>query len=248
MKLTFLGTGEACDPKRANTSLLLESDSDYHLLDCGFTVPHAFFRHCRDPEQLKTLWISHFHGDHFFGVPLLLLRLWEMGRRGPLQIISAVPAEKKVRAALELAYPNFQERLRFPLYFTQLKAAGSAWPCRQLDYRVAATVHSQPAFALKITKGKKSFYYSGDGRATEEGERLMQGCDLIVHEAFTLEDRMENHGSIASCLTLLEKSGCTNMSLVHLARETREEEEALTKILSTQKGLHLAADGEQLLL
>lgn len=243
MRLTFLGTGEACDPNRANTSLLLETDSDYHLLDCGFTVPHAFFGRCQNPEQLKTLWISHFHGDHFFGVPLLLLRLWEMGRKGVLQIISGVPAEEKIRSAMELAYPNFQQRLQFPVCFTQLKP-GETYRYKDLHYMTAATIHSQPSFAVKIEKGNKSFYYSGDGRATAEAEELMQGCDLIVHEAFTLEDNMKSHGSIASCLSLQEKSGCRNMALVHLARETREGETALAKMLCEKKRIYLAADGE----
>ncbi|MBU1419877.1 MAG: ribonuclease Z [Proteobacteria bacterium] len=247
MKLTFLGTGEACDPTRPNTSLLLETDSDFHLLDCGFTVPHAFFGHCLDPEQLKTLWISHFHGDHFFGVPLLLLRLWEMGRKGPLQIISGVAADEKIWAALELAYPNFRERLQFPVCFTQLKP-GEKFRYRHLDYMLAATVHSQPSFALKIEKGNKSFYYSGDGRATTEAEELMQGCDLIVHEAFTLEDRMETHGSIASCLSLQKKSRCPKMALVHLSRQTRQEQGPLAKILSEKQRIYLADDGEQLIL
>lgn len=94
----------------------------------------------------------------------------------------------------------------------------------------------------------RSFYYSGDGRASEKAEVLMQGCDLIVHEAFTLEDEMKSHGSIASCLTLREKSGCRNMALVHLARETRKEEKALAKILAANSGIRLATDGEQLIL
>ncbi|MBU0943224.1 MAG: ribonuclease Z [Proteobacteria bacterium] len=247
MILTFLGTGEACDPDRANTSLLLESDSSYYLFDCGFTVPHAFFHHCQDPEQLKTLWISHFHGDHFFGVPLLLLRLWEMGRKGALQIISGTPAAEKIWPALELAYPDFKARLQFPVHFTQLKA-GEKFSSQDLLYRSAATIHSQPSFAVKIEKDNRSFYYSGDGRATAEGEELMKGCDLIVHEAFTLEERMENHGSVASCLRLQQKCGYSSMALVHLARETRRAEKALTKILSDTKGIHLATDGEQLIL
>lgn len=247
MKLTFLGTGEACDPNRLNTSLLLETGSDYHLLDCGFTVPHAFFDHCHDPEKLKTLWISHFHGDHFFGVPLLLLRLWEMGRKGPLHIIMGLPAEEKIWTALELAYPNFQKRLQFPVRFTQLPP-GEKFSYRDLHYMSAGTIHSQPSFALKIKKEEKSFYYSGDGRATREGKELMQGCDLIVHEAFTLEDKLESHGSIASCLSLQIKSDCNTMALVHLARETREEEKELAKIVSANKGILLPTDGEQLIL
>lgn len=247
MKITFLGTGEACDSNRPNTSLLLETGSDSHLLDCGFTVPHTFFSRCQDPEQLKTLWISHFHGDHFFGVPLLLLRLWEMGRKGPLQIISGIPAEDKIWTALELAYPNFQKRLEFPVHFIEL-TPGETFRYQDMHCMAAATIHSQPSFGLKIKQGHKSLYYSGDGRATAEAEELMQGCDLVVHEAFTLEDRMKTHGSIASCLSLQKTCGCRNMALVHLARETRNEQRSLATMLCNKKNVYLADDGEQLIL
>ncbi len=246
MKVTFLGTGEACDPKHPNTSLLLEVHTGYHLLDCGFTVPHIFFHYCRNPEQLKTLWISHFHGDHFFGVPLLLLRLWEMGRKDSLQIISAVPPEDKIKAAMELAYPNFMERINFPIHFTQL-SPGETFHHNGLTFETAGNTHSQPSFGLKACTEEKSCYYSGDGRATEEAEQLMHGCDLIVHEAFSLEDTLENHGSVAACIRLQEKSGCKQMALIHLARETREEE-TLEETLSRHRGLFLAQDGEELTL
>ena len=85
--VTFLGVGEACDERLPNTSVLIQpqnKETGSLLLDCGFTVPASFFAYNQDPEDLSAIWISHFHGDHFFGLPLLLLRLYEEGRRAPL--------------------------------------------------------------------------------------------------------------------------------------------------------------------
>ena len=75
MRVTFLGVGEACDETMPNTSVWVETEADNRrssvLLDCGFTVPPNYWQRTSDPEDLDALWISHFHGDHFFGVPAL---------------------------------------------------------------------------------------------------------------------------------------------------------------------------------
>jgi ribonuclease BN (tRNA processing enzyme) len=91
MQIHFLGVGEACDGNQPNTSILLKPDIEDTagriLLDCGFSVPHQYFSLDPSPEELEILWISHFHGDHFLGTPLLLLWFWEMGRQKSLHIL-----------------------------------------------------------------------------------------------------------------------------------------------------------------
>ena len=83
VEVTFLGVGEAFDEKLTNTSVLVkveEGCSNVRLLmDCGFTVPSQFWREGLHVDALDAVWISHFHGDHFFGVPALLVRFLEEG-------------------------------------------------------------------------------------------------------------------------------------------------------------------------
>ncbi len=92
MRVTFLGVGEACDERLPNTSLWVQSgvgdQRQSVMMDCGFTVPSLYWQQQSDPNDLDALWISHFHGDHFFGVPALLLRFWEMKRSKALAIVS----------------------------------------------------------------------------------------------------------------------------------------------------------------
>ena len=81
MRVIFSGVGEALDENRSNTSLIVTHSASESfqqvLLDCGFSAAHAFWRYAPEPLHLDALWISHFHGDHFLGVPLMLLRFWE---------------------------------------------------------------------------------------------------------------------------------------------------------------------------
>lgn len=81
MQVQFIGVGEAFDERYANTSVLVTvpgPDGPTHvLLDCGFTAAAAYYRHANVGATLDAVWVSHFHGDHFLGLPLLLLRFWD---------------------------------------------------------------------------------------------------------------------------------------------------------------------------
>jgi ribonuclease Z len=71
LRVTFVGIGEAFDEGLGNTSVLVRFPSPpaaagQILLDYGFTPAHAFWRCSPDPMGLDAIWVSHFHGDHFF--------------------------------------------------------------------------------------------------------------------------------------------------------------------------------------
>ena len=104
MEIHFLGVGEACDGRQPNTSILLKTDTEESrgniLLDCGFSTPHRYFSLNPPAEELQVLWISHFHGDHFLGTPLLLLWFWEMKRESPLHIVGPPGIEEAIRNAM----------------------------------------------------------------------------------------------------------------------------------------------------
>lgn len=223
-EILFVGVGEACDPLYPNTALLLKNETGQGrvLLDCGFTTPHLYFQYCSEPEELQALWISHFHGDHFFGVPLLLLRFWEMGRRAPLTILGPPGVEEKICQAMDLAYPNFRARLDFPLHFQEVES-GYAHEAAGLTWVAAKIEHAEPALAVRVADQEKSLFYSGDGRPTRETLALAVGCDLAVHEAFRVSGHTPGHGSVLACLDFARQSGVKNLVLLHINRNERAE-------------------------
>ncbi|MFZ5797111.1 MAG: MBL fold metallo-hydrolase [Desulfobulbus sp.] len=247
MKLSFLGVGEACDPDHGNTSFQVVTANGVHLLcDCGFTIPHTYFAASRDGEQLDLVWISHFHGDHFFGMPLLLLRLWEMGRRRPLTICGQRGVGEQIMKAMELAFSGFAEKLSFEVRFVEVDP-GRPHTVAGLTMRTVETVHGQRNLGLFLDDGEKKLYYSGDGRPTTEVVDLVRHSDLAVHEAFKLNDEFSYHGSITGCLQLAEKSGVRSLALVHLERNfRRDESQTINTILQRNSHLILPVRGTEL--
>jgi ribonuclease Z len=236
MEINFLGVGEACDGNQPNTSILLKTDTPETagriLLDCGFSVPHQYFSLHPPAEELEILWISHFHGDHFLGTPLLLLWFWEMNRTKPLNIVGPPRIKDKIEQAMELAYPNFISRLGYSLIFHEiipekhLNISDSIW-------KAAYNEHSQPCLSLRLELHGKSIFYSGDGRPTPMTQSLATGCDIIIHEAYGFEDSTPGHGSISTCLDFARRSRTNRLALVHMQRDIRPK--FIHKIANFQK-------------
>lgn len=224
MEISFLGVGEACDTHQPNTSIHVKTDGDERiLLDCGFTVPHNYFALCDAPDELDVVWISHFHGDHFFGIPLLLLRFWEMGRSKPLHICGQSGIREKIVQVMELAYPDFLRRLKFRLEIIELEPE-SFVKIGSVLWKTAENMHSQRCFSVRIEDGRHSLFYSGDGKPTIKTLALASGCDLIIHEAFWMDKVAPGHGNVKKCLEFAEKAQAKNLALVHVNRDERRHQ------------------------
>jgi ribonuclease Z len=219
MIVTFIGTGEACDPQRRNTAVQLETAGRRYLLDCGFSCGSTCFAE-ETEVPLAAIWISHLHGDHFFGLPQLLVFLHIQQRNIPLTILSGTDCREKILHTINLAYPGLTEKLPFPLHFIQL-SPGHEKAHEGLIWQTAPVNHAQDAFGLRVSDPTHSLYYSGDGKPTRESMQLMQGCDLVIHEAFSFQATDPRHGSIEECLQLAAQLALPRLALVHINRETR---------------------------
>jgi ribonuclease BN (tRNA processing enzyme) len=74
VRVTFLGSGDAFGSGgRLNACFLLETSRSRYLIDCGATSPTAMRSRGVDPNEIEAILVSHLHGDHFGGIPFLLL-------------------------------------------------------------------------------------------------------------------------------------------------------------------------------
>ena len=87
MRLQFLGSGDAFGSGgRFNMCMLIESGSTRFLLDCGASSLIAMKRFGVTPNSIETILITHFHADHFGGLPFFILDAQFSKRRAPLTI------------------------------------------------------------------------------------------------------------------------------------------------------------------
>lgn len=242
MRILFIGVGEACDENYPNTSILLMAPNDNGhdktlLLDCGFSAVHAFWKYVSDPELLDLVWISHFHGDHFMGLPLLFLRMWEMGRNKPLVIVGQQGLKDVVERAMELAYPGFMNRFRFELTFYEVEPGEEKSICG-FRWNFAETEHSRCNLSVAIETPHGKVFYSGDGKPTNESATLASGATLMIHEAFHVMPKVPGHGTVSGVISIAKDFEIENIALVHVQRDVRRWKQLQIRKMLDKSGIN----------
>jgi ribonuclease BN (tRNA processing enzyme) len=244
VKIKYIGVGEAFDEFLPNTSIWVRAQEGGNrssiLLDCGFTVPSAFWRSCPDAHDLDAIWISHFHGDHFFGLPALLTRFMEMQRRKPMLLLGQNGIEEIIPRTVKLAYPSVLDRLGYEIrYLTvefgeAMKAAGVVW-------QSAVSGHLRRNLAVRIEKGGKSLFYSGDGNSTDETLHLAQNATLVIHEAFRLDLETPGHANVIHCIEFARRAKARSLALVHIERnERRLRREEILRVVTAVEDVNVS--------
>src|SRR5262249_32167120 len=124
-ELTFVGTSDAFGAGgRRQSAIFLRGASGGVLLDCGATTGTGLHDLGIANAEIDTILISHFHGDHFGGIPLLLLAsLYEENRKEMLRIAGPPGIEARVhRLAAAMGHPLETREWTFPISFEELPA------------------------------------------------------------------------------------------------------------------------------
>ena len=219
MKIKFIGIGEAFDENRINTCIFIEDAS--LLIDCGYSAVQRIWKEDLH-NKINTIFISHFHADHTFGLPALLVRYYEEKREAPLTILGAKGIEKYIRNITELGYPNRIDNLGFRLTFQEINSDSSV-NLESVALTFAKADHIDSSFAIRIKKDSKSIVYSGDSGYCTEIVELAKDTDILIHESYTSQKDKEakdlkKHSSFLSCGLCAANSACKTLALVHILR------------------------------
>lgn len=221
MKVIFFGVGEAYDDEFINNSHIIFSQKKI-LLDCGYSVPRHIWRHYPDQNFLDIVYLSHAHMDHYMGVPILLARMRDENRTKPLVIISQPEVLQKLSLLIEYSHANLSERIAFPIEYIEVSNK-STIILGEMKFEFAQTNHSTKNLAIKLQLNDKTICYSGDGDLTTESINLYRKSDLLIHEAFTLEESVNGHASIKDILEKCNNLEIKNLALTHLNRKLRRK-------------------------
>ena len=83
-----LGTGSALPSKeRHYSATVVEHNSSLFLFDCGEGTQFQFLHADLRPTRIEAIFITHLHGDHYFGLPGLLSTLTLLGHEKRLTIV-----------------------------------------------------------------------------------------------------------------------------------------------------------------
>lgn len=87
LRIIFLGTGGSLPTRNRNPSaVMVNREGELILFDCGEGTQQQMMRAKTGMMNLSSIFVSHFHADHFLGIPGLIQTMSFMGRKDPLLI------------------------------------------------------------------------------------------------------------------------------------------------------------------
>jgi ribonuclease BN (tRNA processing enzyme) len=222
VRLTFIGSGDAfAGGGRFQACLLLDGGDEPMLLDCGATSLVALKRARVDPASIGYIALSHLHGDHFGGLPWLILDGQFSKRTKPLEIAGPITTGERVEQTFAALYPGTAEEDRaFPTSFTDLSER-TPWefgPGRITAFEVA---HSSgaPSYALRVEYAGKVIAYSGDTEWTDALIDVTKDTDLFVCECNFFERKGPGHMDYRTLVEKRPQLGSDRIVLTHMSED-----------------------------
>jgi len=148
LQLTFLGTSAGKPTKERNVSALaleFEQDTKWYLFDCGEATQHQIIRSRLSIGKLDTIFITHLHGDHYYGLPGLLSSKKLDKAFNPLNIYGP----KGIKKFLECVMDVSQEHLGYILKIIEFEAE-ETFVFDKFSLKILPLVHSIESFAFYI--------------------------------------------------------------------------------------------------
>jgi len=222
VRLRFLGCGDAfAGGGRFQTCFHLDGGGEPLLIDCGATALIALKRERIDPESIGWIALSHLHGDHFAGLPWMILDGQFAKRSRPLVIAGPPGTEERRMRAFEALYPSAPHADRpFELSVVELAARDrrQLGPAAITPFEVK---HGSGAtsYGLRVEYGGKTIAYSGDTEWTDSLIEVARGSDLFVCECNYLDKQVPGHLDYRTLEAKRDMLECRRLILTHMSED-----------------------------
>lgn len=222
VRVRFLGSGDAFGSGgRLQTCILVESDGFRCLLDCGASSLIALKRAGVDPNEIDTILISHLHGDHFGGIPFVVLDGQFSNRSRRLLVAGPPGLSVRTAEAMEVLFPgSSRTRRKFEMECRELPEGTptALGPLRVTPYEV---VHAcgAPPYALRVELAGRVIVYSGDTEWTDRLIPAAAGADLFICEAYFYDKRVRFHLDYATLMWHRTRLDCKRLVVTHMSSD-----------------------------
>jgi ribonuclease BN (tRNA processing enzyme) len=220
MRVTIIGCGDAFGAGgQLQTSFQVRGTSSTFLIDCGVTTLIGMRRLGIQPNDIDTVFVTHLHGDHFGGLPWLLVdAIYVSMRKRPLMVTGPRGIEARFLTAAEALYPNITTVKRdFDLRFIEyegrkpLMVGGITVTPFEVKHPSGA-----PPYALRFEIERKVLAFTGDTGWVEVLCEVARGADLFISECFQYDMSLPIHLDYATIDANYQRLGAKRVLLTHM--------------------------------
>jgi len=243
-QVVILGSSNAIpDEIQDNTHMLVKSGRRVILIDTANNPIPRLGKIGVHYDDLTDVILTHFHPDHVAGFPQLLMGLWLLGRRKPLDVYGFNFTLSRVKTNVGLYdFKNWPEF--FDVIYHEIPEQEGALVLEDETVRVTGSPvkHLIPTLGLRIQfiAENKTLVYSCDTEPCEQMVRLGREADVLIHEA---TGQSVGHTSPAQAGEIAQKAGAKVLFLIHYSLSRQDPARLLAEAHSTYNGaVHLTRD------
>lgn len=245
MKLRVVGCGDAFGAGgRSHTCFHVTTADAVATLDFGASALVALNRLGLSSADIDLIFLSHLHGDHFGGLPFLLLDGQFVNRRDkPLAIVGPPGTKARLDAAMEVLFPAMGGTAwRFDWEVREVEPGSTTWH-GPFHLTTVEVVHfaGAPATALRLEAAGRVLAFSGDTQWTEALVPIARGADLFICDSFAFEGQPPGHLAYRTLDAHRAELGARRILLTHMgdAMLARRDEVDGTLFTVAEDGLVL---------
>ena len=152
LALTILGNNSAIPAHGRNpTAQILQTTDENYLIDCGEGTQNQLTKYKIKRSKINHIFISHLHGDHYFGLIGLLTSMGLTGRTNDLHVYAPDMLDQIIQMHLDAA----NTALPYKIYFHTLKGEGEIANDKKLTVSAFKVNHRIECFGF-LFKEKKN--------------------------------------------------------------------------------------------
>jgi ribonuclease BN (tRNA processing enzyme) len=224
VSVTVLGSGDAfATAGRSQSGYIVRSGKTCVLLDAGPDLLGSMKRKGLAPADIDIVAISHLHGDHYGGIPFLMLEyMYESPPKRKIHLVGPRNLETRCWRMMKLAYPRFDVKVIRPwLNFIEIEPHGEVH-LGGVKISAIRSPHMQTdiSLSLNLRIAGKTICYSGDSGWNEELVPFAEGADLFICECTYYEStHLPFHMNYPQLAANRDRFKVKRMILTHLGRE-----------------------------
>ena len=215
LTIGFLGVGSAIRTPYANVGTLLDGTL---LVDAPPACAYFLRTLNAEPDDIDVVLITHLHGDHVFGLPLLLTESLARPRTRRIDVCGPLGIESVTRELLRLAWPDVAPEqilqaaaVEFTEWVPWSTVPVGSWQATP----VPVTHGTLPAYGLRLERGAHRVFHTGDTGMAPTVTQEVASATLVVADVSSVRPRGSTHMSLVDLDGLRAAAPDVSIMAVH---------------------------------